>query len=356
MERKTGIILVILLILALVLGSGFIRMTDVYPGSRGGYTTAEISSAVVVVNGGNILEADYDELLVRADGPEVLISILGSGLERTFNITVTNVDPDAVSINGSEKPALPDGNNKVTFTSVVPARLVKDIMVTHAVGDDNYSFAVLGDCRNNPAVLKKILADAKNRGTGFIIILGDMVNDGREQEYDEVVNILETSPIPVYTVPGNHDIKGSGRELYSRNFGMYYHSFDVGETHFIMLDNAPGYLGEAQMDWLVQDFNENTHSSAIVLMHMPDFDPRAGSSHAMTDTNEADALHSLFEEFNVDAVFTAHIHTYMEYTLDGVPYIITGGGGAPLTEDGADYHYILANVSNRELTTEMIAV
>lgn len=356
LDKKTTFILLLLLVLALLLGGNFIRLNQIYSNPRGGYTTAEVSSAVIVVNGGNILQADYDNLIIRANEPAILINILGSGYERTFNITVININPYSMVINGSEPGSQINGDNHVRFTSIVPPRLVKDITLHPSEKTENFSFAVVGDSRDNPVKFQNILEKIEDFNPLFIIHLGDMVSEGTPEEYNGLNQLIGTSKVPIYTVLGNHDIKGRGRSHYSKIFGMYYHSFDLGNTHFILLDNAKGDLGQSQLDWLRNDLEKNNKSVVIVCMHMPAFDPRQGTAHAMTDTSDAKALVALFKEFQVDAVYTAHIHSYLADTQDGIRYIISGGGGAPLVQEGARYHFILTNISNGNITTEMIAV
>ncbi|MDF1556746.1 MAG: metallophosphoesterase [ANME-2 cluster archaeon] len=317
---------------------------------------AEVSSAVIVVNGGNIIQAEFSDLYVRANEPDMLISILGSGAERMFNITVENVNPSLTIINGSVPGSIKNGSNHVSFTTMVAPRLVKTITLTPAENLENFTFVVLGDGRDNPDIFQQILTDGASFNPLFIIILGDMVNSGNREEYDELVILMEASSAPVLTMPGNHDIKNSGREYYSQIFGTYYHSFDVGSTHFILLDNAKGAVDNAQMEWLRQDLEQNNASSILVFMHIPPFDPRPDQNYAMTDTNNSQDLVSLFEQFQVDMVFSGHIHSYLQETRNGVHYVITGGGGAPLVQDLPGHHYVLMNVSNENITKQIFLV
>lgn len=349
LAKKYLIPILIILILAALFGANFMQFMDIYPNSRGGYTYAEIYSAVAVVNGGNIMDSDFDRITIRANEPEVRISILGSGFERMFNITVTNVLPEAVIVNGSFNETLAKGNNNVTFSIDVPPRLVADAVLTPIVGM-NYTFAVVGDSRGNPGQLYDILMDAGSRDPLFIIHLGDLVNDGAENEYKEVADLLASSDIPVYTVVGNHDIRGGGRQIYSRNFGMYYYSFDLGTSHFILLDNSMGHLGREQMEWLEDDLRNNNASNVMLFMHMPVFDPRTLNDHAMTKDDEVRTLIKLIDDFDVDVVFSAHIHSYFDVTQNDTRYIITGGGGAPLQPDNPGYHYVLADISGENMT------
>jgi predicted phosphodiesterase len=43
-----------------------------------------------------------------------------------------------------------------------------------------------------------------------------------------------------------------------------------------------------------------------------------------------EALTPLFEQYGVDVVFAGHHHNYERNEVNGITYIVTGGGGAPL--------------------------
>ena len=43
------------------------------------------------------------------------------------------------------------------------------------------------------------------------------------------------------TSPGNHDIRGDGRTIYTKLYGPAYYSFDYADSHFIFLDSSPGW-------------------------------------------------------------------------------------------------------------------
>ena len=61
-----------------------------------------------------------------------------------------------------------------------------------------------------------------------------------------------------------------------------------------------------------------------------------------------DTLHQLFVQQNVTCVFEGHEHLYNRQERDGVVYVITGGGGAPLYANelkGGFYHYLRVDVT-----------
>jgi hypothetical protein len=62
-------------------------------------------------------------------------------------------------------------------------------------------------------------------------------------------------------------------------------------------------------------------------------------------------------KYKVTAVFSGHEHMYIRKNVDGVNYIITGGGGAPLyakDEDGGFHHFVHMTVDGNRVSGEVL--
>jgi hypothetical protein len=68
----------------------------------------------------------------------------------------------------------------------------------------------------------------------------------------------------------------------------------------------------------------------FVFVHRP---PYSSGNHG-SDLSVRNAWCGLFETYGVDIVFNGHDHDYERGLVNGVYYIVTGGGGAPLREVG----------------------
>lgn len=102
-------------------------------------------------------------------------------------------------------------------------------------------------------VLQTATAAGKERGAAqAAILLGDIVWDSPEL-FDAVREQFASLGIPVYGVIGNHDHdlnKYTDREAtanYRKHFGPTYYAFDMGRTHYIVLDNIV-YHGARKYD------------------------------------------------------------------------------------------------------------
>jgi len=140
-----------------------------------------------------------------------------------------------------------------------------------------------------------------------------------------------------FPVLGNHE--RNSRDFYEFfDVTTPYYSFDWGEAHFTVLNSDLGNAAESkearekfwaeQLRWLEEDLA--THQNMplrFVAMHHPPF--TAVKKRQKGDKPVMDMV-PLFEKYKVSAVLNGHDHNYQHHLKNGVHYIVTGGGGAPL--------------------------
>lgn len=132
----------------------------------------------------------------------------------------------------------------------------------------------------------------------FVLLTGDLVRDALrvpEAEargyYDLLAAELATFPVPVFTVPGNHENFGIerhlslvsaqhplyGKKMYRHYRGPNFYSFNWGGLHFVGLDTVDvddlwyyGHLDGAQLEWLRRDLAAAPPGAPVVTFnHIP---------------------------------------------------------------------------------------
>ncbi len=212
---------------------------------------------------------------------------------------------------------------------------------TAFIGAEPFRFVAYGDTRSYPsehaAVISAILASAPR----FVLHTGDFANDGtnasawRSEFFRPAQPLLATTCL--YPTFGNHEYHAS---LYYNFFttpsgggtgSEQWYSFNFGNSHFISLDTEADYSpGSAQYNWLVRELQAVTTDWLFVFTHYPAFSSGAHGGSASV----RQWLVPLFEQYGVDMVFTGHDHLYERSFNNGIYYIVTGGGGAPLYSCG----------------------
>ena len=284
-------------------------------------------------------------------------------------------------------------------------------------------FAVFGDCGQDTPAQRAIAYQTYRQKPDFVLITGDIVySNGRVSEYRAkyfpIYNSEDASPslgAPLLRstlfigAPGNHDIAMRDFARFPDLLAYFYYwdqplngpdvksgaantptlggpeankaallaaagetyprmanfSFDYGSAHWTVLDTNPyvDWNDPEFKKWLQADLRAARNAAwRFVAFHHPGFN----SSVAHFKEQQSRVLAPVFEEGNVDVVFSGHVHNYQRsfplrfrpkvndgspsegrlvagsWTLDkeydggkrsqpkGVIYVITGGGGAKL--------------------------
>jgi Icc protein len=94
----------------------------------------------------------------------------------------------------------------------------------------------------------------------FAVLPGDNADDGEEDQYKLVSSVLTRSRFPVYAIPGDHDAKNGGLDLYRRYLSdSLYPSVTMGAYHFLFLNSVADWqspvfsLGREQTAWLREE-------------------------------------------------------------------------------------------------------
>jgi len=202
-------------------------------------------------------------------------------------------------------------------------------------------FAVLGDRTGDhqPGLYGKAVEEVNRLRPEFVMTVGDMIEGYTEdstilkEEWEEYLALLEPLSVPVYHVPGNHDITSDPLEaFYERYIGVdANYSFDHRGVHITIFDNSrwesSEELPQEKIDWLIDDLQKNNGADYnLVFMHKPFW-------YNTTALGEPDTLHSVFTAFGVDGVFTGHYHRYFSGEYDDISYTSIGASGARLPDN-----------------------
>lgn len=209
--------------------------------------------------------------------------------------------------------------------------------------DSPISFIALGDTRSDHSTHARLAARVGGESPDFIVSTGDLVGDGRrESDWDiffETEGTLLRST-PFFPAIGNHDARGILNEtMLDRWFGRSrYYEVVAGPVIFLFLDSTLAYgPGSAQAAWLQERLEVAQIAKAsgaatwiVALHHHPPFSSaRHGSVGSV-----ARELVPLYEAAGVDLVLNGHDHVYERLERNGITYVVTGGGGAPLYDFG----------------------
>jgi predicted phosphodiesterase len=276
------------------------------------------------VMGAFVQAVQSDRVSLRAWLPTPTIRVIEPGDPSQITLDVENL-PLRVRLDASG-PVKEDRRGPTRTLRFAP-------QATRRVGftdlEHEVTFAVLGDTGDS-ATFRQALGLAACQGADFLIHAGDLIY--RDEQIPHLKEILATSPLPVFTVRGNHDYRNEARINVMRGLSPAYYAFRMGGATFVILDNGISHIPSlwrrsTQYQWLTNVLGMPREGPLFVAMHKPPFDPRpAPQEHAMEDKGFAQALMRSFARAGVDAVLTGHVHASYLWVRDGIPYVINGEG------------------------------
>lgn len=244
------------------------------------------------------------------------------------------------------------------------------------------TFTIVGDTQGGYPGIKKIVQLMQNdpQPADFTCIAGDLVN--RDDKLSEWATLFAqnsyggiASSIPWMNAPGNHEFSCEEsdcgfREQYklffdynypsnytqlpnTPDYGLYY-SYNVSNVHMVSLDvfdnetytraqekNSGSFLTTSQLEWLEEDLARNANMWKFVYFHVPMY----SLSDYPSNEDLCEQLEPIFDEYQVDAVFTGHNHNFEAFLVNGsaadggIYHFMVGGGGAGIDNmmDVEDY-------------------
>jgi 3',5'-cyclic AMP phosphodiesterase CpdA len=145
----------------------------------------------------------------------------------------------------------------------------------------------------------------------FCLIVGDLAENGKAEQFGPLRDILRTLKIPYRVVIGNHDYRTQqDRKAFEGLFpkSLNYHFAHAG-WQFIGLDSSDGQKAQVAVQaptlrWLDDTLPKlDKRRPTVVFTHMP------FGSWVIYRASNADQVLDRFKEFNLVAVYNGHFHS-----------------------------------------------
>lgn len=151
-----------------------------------------------------------------------------------------------------------------------------------------------------------------------VLATGDLVDEGRVDEYQRLRALLEPLAMPVYLIPGNHDDRGNlGRVFDDHRYlprdGFIQYTVEEWPLRLIALDTSvPGENGgrvcDERLAWLAARLAEGAARPTLIFMHHPPFRTGIVSMDAM-GLDGGDALAAVIRRHpEVERLVCGHVH------------------------------------------------
>ncbi len=309
------------------------------------------SSFTVIVGDG--LAADTVSIqirIIRVNDPPLITSpdtlSATGGIPVSYAVVVVDPEADDVTISYQGLPSwlVADGDS----LSGIPPDGLPDtafiVVASDGHGADTVRvrlrmipcLVVYGDTRTNHQAHRAVVAGIEAVKPCAVFHVGDLVEDGTSAALWDTFNVITAgfrATAEFFPALGNHEHQA---QLYFDQFTLpnneQWYSAERNGVHFIVLNTCVAIdPASAQYQWLQQDLAGIGDSVAFIVAVFH-HSPYSSGPHIEDEQGLRAKIIPLLEQFGVDLVFSGHDHDYERSFCNGIFYIVTGGGGAPLSD------------------------
>lgn len=212
-------------------------------------------------------------------------------------------------------------------------------------GQKLWSFGFVGDTQLGEAIVERVFERFEKADVDFVLHLGDIVDDASsDEQWNDVLSAVCRHHIRLRPVVGNHDrligTSDRGETRFQEFFpdlpDTFYRFSHRGLT-FLMLNSERSLMpGSEQAGFLAGELNA-LKGATVVCLHRPVF--TCGHRDLANQFLRRVCLHSRLVDTPVRLVLSGHHHYYdRTKPLDGISYVVSGGGSRKLYAAEASDH------------------
>ena len=201
-------------------------------------------------------------------------------------------------------------------------------------------------------MMKAAVAEVNALDPAVVVITGDLVNWAYSDKEDSIYFVRRADiKVPVYELPGNHDIRTGepeSRERYARLHGEPRFAFRKHGCAFIGIDsncikNGETDLEQEQLEWLKTQLKASCRARhTFVFMHCPVIRQTIDEpeDYFNFSAEKRQEYIGLFKKYGVDAVFSGHTHVDYRTEYDGIGFYVSGPVGYAFDRDRSGYNVV----------------
>lgn len=185
--------------------------------------------------------------------------------------------------------------------------------------------------------LIKILNEIK---PDIVVITGDLTDDGYIHEYEIVRNYLKRIKAEKLIVPGNHDARNKGYEIFEEIFGTRYPFYEDDELCILGIDSSEpdvddGHIGRENYPLIKKKLeNEKIKIKLMALHHH--LIPIPGTGRERNIPIDAGDVLNLCIKLDIKLVLSGHKHLPWIWKLQNT-YFVTAGTACSRRLKGKSY-------------------
>lgn len=180
------------------------------------------------------------------------------------------------------------------------------------------------------ASLSSVLDHYRNSSwqADIALVTGDLIHDDSAGAYGHFVELLGSLGLPVYSLPGNHDVRGLMQQALADPPFHYCASLQSGNWLIVNIDScvtgqAGGHVSEAELDRLDGEIAGSDAAHVMVCLHHPPVLMKSRWLDSVGLENREEVLQRVGVSGKVRVVVFGHVHQPYDAEHDGIRIIGT---------------------------------
>ena len=192
----------------------------------------------------------------------------------------------------------------------------------------NFKFAQLTDIHLNhdnaekiEDLLKSIAQINATDGLDFVLITGDISDEGDRYTMEKAKSYFDLLRYPYYIILGNHETtwSESGCTAFEDIFGYERFELEHKGVYFLGFNSGPqlrmayGHVVPQNISWVKEKLTAHKNLPAIIVTHYPLMPGDVDNWYDVTDA---------LRQFNVRLCIGGHYHVWKNHSYDGIPGVL----------------------------------
>jgi len=191
----------------------------------------------------------------------------------------------------------------------------------------------------NQLSLFTIIKEIREEEFDVVIHTGDLTQNGTVEEYEKAMNIFSSVKTPVVFMPGNHDSRAGGLDLFERMVGPCNGVTDIGDAIIIHVNSAfedgnEGRVGMIKFNMIRDALKRYSNKPIKVLAMHHHIIPVPSSGRERNILQNAGDILDLIIKDDVDLVLSGHRHYPNLYQIENTVFLNAGTSSGTKTHWG----------------------
>lgn len=178
--------------------------------------------------------------------------------------------------------------------------------------------------------LAKVLEQVKQQQPDYLLLTGDLADEGEAAAYHHLRGLIDPLEIPAYWLPGNHDLPHVMTDILQSDYLQPDKSITLGNWQLILLNSwletcqqGEGFLAASELAWLRDQLQQTTDKHVAIAVHHHVVPSGVDWMDTINVLNAAEFWQTVQPFEHVKTVWFGHLHLELAAEYQGIQCFAT---------------------------------